>query len=317
MIKRDGERERRRLSYPMRSVASREVWFSTRSRVSSGRREMKLTTPPSAVGPYSADAAPLMTSTCARSTGGIWRMPSPSVERPNSGRPSESNCVYRPRRPWIRTLAPPSDGPVATTRTPLVSLSSIDTLPGDMLTFSASSSLPSTSTRVGSSSTRRLERVELTVTFASARACSTNMMVSVVSSPTRSVSTTLSGRKPILRMVATTRPGGAWNVATPPISDRTRSAPTATRASGTGCESRVVIRTRTRGAGACAPPRVDEANIAARMKTSNQHDRNECISRCVLQHRLSSQHSERSPTESRCIDSASTLSKFRGVSHRK
>ena len=51
--------------------------------------EIKFTTPPIAVDPYSAEAAPLMTSTWPRSMGGICRGPSAPAWPPYRGSPSD------------------------------------------------------------------------------------------------------------------------------------------------------------------------------------------------------------------------------------
>jgi hypothetical protein len=51
--------------------------------------------------------------------------------------------------PWMRTLAAPSDGDVACTRSPPISFSIMTMSPGVMSIFSSISSRPSTSTRVG------------------------------------------------------------------------------------------------------------------------------------------------------------------------
>ena len=113
-----------------------------------GRRDRRLTTPPIAPAPYSADATPLITSTCPRSIGGICSSPRPPTS-PKSGRPSDRTRVYRPRMPWIRTLAAPSDGDVACTRMPPISFSIMTMSPGVMSIFSSISSRASTSTRIG------------------------------------------------------------------------------------------------------------------------------------------------------------------------
>ena len=78
--------------------------------------------------PYSADAAPLMTSTWPRSIGGtcIRLNESPLY----SGKPSASSCAYRPRSPWMRTLVAPNEGAVVCSRSPVVSPSSMATEPG-------------------------------------------------------------------------------------------------------------------------------------------------------------------------------------------
>jgi hypothetical protein len=49
----------------------------------------------------------------------------------------------------MRTLAPPTDGEVVCTRSPFVSLSSIETSPGVIMIFSWTSSPGTTSTRIG------------------------------------------------------------------------------------------------------------------------------------------------------------------------
>ena len=148
----------------MASAPSREVAFSSASASAAapGRRDTRLMTPPSADAPYSADTAPLMTSTRPRSVGGICNRPSELACPPYSGRPSASNCVKRPSSPCTRMLAAPIAGAVTCTRSPLVSLSIMATLPGRIRIFSSISSRSSTSTRSGSSPRRRFERVAWT-----------------------------------------------------------------------------------------------------------------------------------------------------------
>src|SRR3954467_11949531 len=77
------------------SVPPRLVRFTSASRTGSlaGRREIRSTTPPRDPAPYSADATPLITSTCPRSVGGICSKPRPPTSVPNSGSPSERNRV--------------------------------------------------------------------------------------------------------------------------------------------------------------------------------------------------------------------------------
>ena len=67
----------------------------------------------------------------------------------------------------MRRLAPPSAGDVVCIRRPLVSPSSIETLPGDIAIFSPTSSAGTTSTRRGMSSMRCSVRVAETTTFSS------------------------------------------------------------------------------------------------------------------------------------------------------
>ena len=67
----------------------RIVPFTIASDGDVGDADTKLTTPLSALGPYSDDMMPLVTSTRSRSTAGIWSGSSPSGVAPYSGKPSE------------------------------------------------------------------------------------------------------------------------------------------------------------------------------------------------------------------------------------
>ncbi len=74
--------------------------------------------------------------------------------------------------PWMRTLAAPSDGEVACTRIPPISFSIMTMSPGVISIFSSISSRPSTSTRIGWSSSRLSVRVAATtVTCSSTVGC--------------------------------------------------------------------------------------------------------------------------------------------------
>ena len=132
------------------SVAPRDdrLRSSWRSGFVPGRRETRFTTPLIAPAPYSDEATPLMTSARPRSSGGICIRPSDTCS-PKSGSPSDRNRVYRPRMPWMRTLAAPIDGDVACTRMPPISFSIMTMSPGVIITFSSISSASSTSTRIG------------------------------------------------------------------------------------------------------------------------------------------------------------------------
>ena len=74
--------------------------------------------------------------------------------------------------------------------------------PGVIATFSAISSSSITSTRSGTSSTRRSLRVALTTTASISAACDASAMVMAVSVPARTITTAESGRYPM--RVATT-----------------------------------------------------------------------------------------------------------------
>src|SRR5574341_1389679 len=81
----------------------------------------------------------------------------------------------------MRTTAPPSDGAVTWVRTPTISLRSIVRSDGRISVFSATSIPASTSTRAGSSSSRRSERVAVTVTASSSAIGGPRTTVTVVS----------------------------------------------------------------------------------------------------------------------------------------
>ena len=70
----------------------------------------------------------------------------------------------------MRTFAPPSEGDVVCTRKPFVSLSSIETSPGVIMSFSWTSSPGTTSTRIGWSSSRLSVRVLATTVTVSSTA---------------------------------------------------------------------------------------------------------------------------------------------------
>ncbi len=88
--------------------------------------------------------------------------------------------------------------------------------PGVMSIFSSISSRPSTSTRVGWSSSRRPVRVDATtMTSSSTLGRSSSVTVTAASSPATSVSSVVTSTKPSFETITRSRPGGTATCARP------------------------------------------------------------------------------------------------------
>ncbi len=151
--------------------------------------------------------------------------------------------------PCTRTLAAPIDGDVACTRNPPISLSIITMSPGVMSIFSSISSRPSTSTRVGWSSSRRPVRVvATTITSSSTVGSGVRVTASAASRPATIVRSAVTSANPSLDTVSWSRPGAAGTCATPLASVTAVAAPATTAAPSRGPSSlRTSMRTTACG----------------------------------------------------------------------
>ena len=176
----------------------------------------------------------MITSTCARSSGGCSTSQKPASPALPRWRPSVRNSVYSPRKPCTRSVAPPRPGELDCTRTPGISATICVRSPGRTAFFSPMSSPASTSTRSGTASTRCSVRVAVTMIGATDAACSMRVNAKAVSVFARSRSVTESERKPILLATIVRCPAGTVSVTWPPASVCAPICPLRTKASDSG-----------------------------------------------------------------------------------
>ena len=142
----------------------------------------------------------------------------------------------------MRTLAAPSEGAVVCTRSPLVSPSSIATLPGVISAFSSISSRSITSTRSAWSRSLVVDRVALTSISSSISGRGSSSAVTRASAPAVTSTFVVNGRCLGEATVTSYEPGVTSAANSPFASVAPRLSPTTTSIFGSGFPS---ARTRT------------------------------------------------------------------------